>query len=82
MNQAVLVSHEANSEIPDQGLKQQAISLLELSKNQPAVIETIIENPRFASLDNTVTQRLKDRKISYVPMGLRSSNMKAIMARR
>ena len=50
MKQAVLVSHDSNSETPAQASKQQVISLLELSKNQPAVIETIIETPRFASL--------------------------------
>lgn len=65
MKQAVLVSHEANSETPAQASKQQILSLLEFSKNQPAVIETIIENPRFASLDNTVTQRLKD--LGFLP---------------
>lgn len=65
MKQAVLVSNNVDSEISDQASKQQVLSLLEFSKNQPAVIETIIENPRFASLDNTVTQRLKD--LGFLP---------------
>ena len=39
MKQAVLVSHEANSETPAQASKQQILSLLEFSKNQPAVID-------------------------------------------
>ncbi len=65
MKQAVLVSNNEYSNKPVKASKSHVIPLLELAKNQPAVIEAIIANPRFAILDDTVTQRLKD--LGFLP---------------
>lgn len=65
MKQAVLVSNVADSNKPTQASINPAIPLLDLAKNQPAMIEAITANPRFATLDDTVTQRLKD--LGFLP---------------
>ncbi|WP_201545141.1 FeoA family protein [Psychrobacter sp. H7-1] len=40
-------------------------SLIDLAKNQIALIEAIVENPRFGGLDAVVSQRLKD--LGFLP---------------
>ena len=40
-------------------------SLLDLPKNQPAIITDIVDNTRFGSLDSVVSQRLRD--LGFLP---------------
>lgn len=44
---------------------ERLVSLLDLSKNQPAIIEDIIDNARFGEIDSVVGQRLKD--LGFLP---------------
>ena len=65
MEQAMFVSNTAVSEASKTMASRQAYALLEFDKNQPVVIEEIIQNPRFGDIDKVVEQRLKD--LGFLP---------------
>lgn len=65
MKQATWVATEQVLEKPIITTEYQTISLLEFDKNQPVIIEEIIENSRFGELDKVVGQRLKD--LGFLP---------------
>ena len=65
MNQATLVSTDTFSQESLSSATQRIVSLLELAKHQPAIIEDIIDNARFGEIDSVVGQRLKD--LGFLP---------------
>ena len=65
MNQATLVSNDTISKESVSRATQRIVSLLELTKHQPAIIEDIVDNARFGEIDKVVGQRLKD--LGFLP---------------
>ena len=65
MTQATLAADNIASQNAVTHGVERFFSLLDCTKNEPAIIEAIVENARFGEIDKVVGQRLKD--LGFLP---------------
>lgn len=65
MSQATFISNNTLSQESVTNAANQMVSLLELDRSQPAIIEDIVENPRFGEIDQVIGIRLKN--LGFLP---------------